>query len=166
MESETIRYVDGKDVRLTRPAGSIHLRAEIRGEQTVLDARVKRAFPMSRPNDYFSIQDGDGKEVAILRSREGLDLESSRRLDEELERRYFTPRIERIDLLKQEAGMWRFAVQTQRGPTEFYVRNWRDSAYEIVPNRWQIFSVDGARFEIPNLEALDAHSQRLMDQLL
>ncbi|MFX4470318.1 DUF1854 domain-containing protein, partial [Acinetobacter baumannii] len=81
--------------------------------------------------------------------------------DEELDRRYFTPHVSRIDALKQDAGMWRFDVQTQRGPAQFYVRNWRDNAHETAPGRWQIMSVDGARFEILNLEELDAKSQRL-----
>ena len=62
--------------------------------------------------------------------------------------------------------MWRFSVQTQRGPAEFFVRNWRDSAVEIATNRWQIMSVDGGRFEIENITRLDAGSLRLMDQLL
>ncbi|HEY0867813.1 MAG TPA: DUF1854 domain-containing protein, partial [Fimbriimonas sp.] len=61
---------------------------------------------------------------------------------------------------------WRFKVRTQRGPAEFYVRNWRDSAHEIQPNRWHINSVDGGRFEIRNLESLDVDSRRLMDQIL
>lgn len=83
----------------------------------------------------------------------------------ELDRRYFTPSIERIDDLKQEAGMWRFVVQTQRGATEFYVRNWRDSAFEVSPGRWQIVSVDGLRFEIPKVEDLDGRSQSRLDLL-
>jgi hypothetical protein len=57
-------------------------------------------------------------------------------------------------------------VRTQRGPSEFYVRNWRDSGFEISPNRWQIHSVDGGRYDIPDLGALDARSQKLMLQLL
>ena len=87
-------------------------------------------------------------------------------IDAHLDRRYFTPRILQIESLRQEAGMWRFVVETQRGRSEFFVRNWRDNAHEISPNRWHILSVDGGRYEIPNLEALDAQSRRLMDLLL
>jgi hypothetical protein len=84
----------------------------------------------------------------------------------ELDRRYFTPRILRIDFLKQDAGMWKFNVETQRGLAEFYVRNWRDSAHETGGGRWQISSVDGQRYEIQSVEALDARSQALLEQLL
>jgi len=161
-----IRYLDPADVRASQPEGGAHLRIELRDDRTVLSARLKRAFPLTDPNSYVSIQDGKGDEVGVLLSVDGLNKETRRLFDEQLDRRYFTPAIHKIDILRQEAGMWKFVVQTQRGPTEFFVRNWRDSAHEIAPNRWQINSVDGGRFEIPDLEAIDAGSRRLMDQLL
>lgn len=164
--SSSLRYLDPVGIRAVLPPGATHLRVEIVGDRTVLSARVKRTFPLSEPVRFLSIQDGAGKEVGILRTVEGLDPQSRILIEEQLDRRYFTPRIERIESLKQEAGMWRFAVTTQRGPVDFYVRNWRDSANEIAPNRWHIHSVDGGRFEIPDLEELDAVSRRLMDQLL
>ncbi|HRK21093.1 MAG TPA: DUF1854 domain-containing protein, partial [Fimbriimonadaceae bacterium] len=76
-----------------------------------------------------------------------------------------TPTIRAIDSLRQDGGMWLFKVQTQRGPAEFYVRNWRDSSAEISHNRFQIVSVDGQRFEIRDLNALDDRSQAALDQL-
>ena len=161
-----IRYVQGRALHATRPDGAIHLRLEVEDEFCIPNARVKRAFPLSRTTEFLSLQGGDGKEIAMLRDLAEVDEETRRLVEEELDRRYFTPRIERIDALKQDAGMWRFNVLTQRGPTEFYVRNWRDSAVEIAPNRWQIVSVDGGRFEIPDLSGLDAGSLRLVDQLL
>jgi hypothetical protein len=161
-----IRYVEGSALRATRPEGAIHLRLEFEGEFCIPNARVRRAFPLSTPQAFLSLQGVDGKEIAMLRNLDGIEPDSRRLLDEELDRRYFTPRIERIDVLRQEAGMWRFNVQTQRGAAEFFVRNWRDSAVEIAPGRWQIMSVDGGRFEILDLGKLDPSSQRLLDQLL
>ena len=161
-----IRYVEGRSLRATRPEGAIHLRLEIEDSLCIPNAKVRRAFPLSRPDGFLSLQGADGKEIAMLRGLDEVEPSSRRLLDEELDRRYFTPRIERIVGLRQDAGMWRFAVETQRGPAEFFVRNWRDSAVEIARDRWQIMSVDGGRFEIPNLGALDPGSLRLLDQLL
>jgi hypothetical protein len=158
--------VDASQVRATKPEGSAHLRVELVDDLVILHARVKRAFPLSKPREYLSLQTSDNKEVAVLRSMDGLDSDTMKLFESELDRRYFTPVITRIDILRQEAGMWRFVVETQRGMAEFYVRNWRDNAHEITLNRWQINSVDGGRFEIENLEALDKGSQNLMDQLL
>jgi hypothetical protein len=164
--AQTLRYIEPANVRATLPAGAAHLRIEIADEQTVLQAQVKRVFPLSEPNRYLQIQDGAGKEVGLLRTIEGLDPQTRELIEAQLDRRYFTPRIQQIEALKLDAGMWKFTVLTQRGPAEFFVRNWRDSAHEIAPNRWHIQSVDGGRFEITDLEALDVISRRLMDQLL
>lgn len=164
--ASTLRYLEPGQIRAWRPEGAVHLRIEIVGERSLLSAVVKRAFPLSQQTTYLSLQELGGKEVGILRTLEGLDPESRSVIEAHLDRRYFTPQITRIRELKQEAGMWRFAVDTQRGASDFFVRNWRDSAHEISPNRWHIHSVDGGRFEIVNLEAMDAQSHRLMDQLL
>lgn len=161
-----IRYVEGSQLTATRVPGSVALRLEIADDRCIPNARVRRAFPLSTPADYLSLQGADGKEIAMLRNLGGLSPETQRLLHEELDRRYFTPRIDRIEVLKAEAGMWRFKVDTQRGPAEFFVRNWRDSAVEITRNRWQIMSVDGGRFEILDITALDPVSLRLLDQLL
>jgi hypothetical protein len=161
-----LRYLASETVRAWRVPEAIHLRLEIRDDRTILSAVVKRAFPLTHPTDYLSVQDGGGKEVGILRTLDGLEPQSRREIEEHLDRRYFTPQIVTIRELKQDAGMWRFAVETQRGPAQFFVRNWRDNANEIAPNRWHIHAVDGGRFEIENLEALDVPSRRLMDQLL
>ena len=166
MTSKGIRYLEPNEVRAFKLEGAAHLRVEIVGEQTIIAARIKRSFPMSKPIEYLSIQTGDNKEVGILRTLDGLDPDSRALIEQELDRRYFTPQIRCIDGLKLEAGMWKFSVQTQRGPTDFYVRNWRDNAHELTVGRWQIQSVDGARFEIIDLEALDRTSRKFMDQLL
>jgi len=161
-----VRYLDSDEVKASRPNRAVHPRVQIADDFVVLAATLRRIFPLSHPDSYICIQDGAGKEVGVLRTMVGLEPSSDSIIREELDRRYFTPEIHQIEALKQEAGMWRFDVQTQRGATRFFVRNWRDNAHEISPNRWQILSVDGARFEISNLEALDAKSQRLLDQLL
>lgn len=164
--SSPVRYFEPHQLRAFRQPGAVHPRLEIIGEFVILSALIKRVFPLSNPTIYISILDGSGKEVGVLRTMDGLEPATLSIFQEELDRRYFTPQVDRIDALRSEAGMWRFDVQTQRGPTRFYVRNWRDSAHEITAGRWQILSVDGARFEILKLEDLDAKSQRLLDQLL
>ncbi len=166
MSSSPVRYFEPTQIRAFRSSGAVHPRVEIIDEFVILSAQIKRIFPLSNPDVYLSILDGAGKEMGVLRTVNGLDSKTASVFSEELDRRYFTPRVDRIDSLKQEAGMWRFNVQTQRGPAEFYVRNWRDNAHEITPGRWQILSVDGARFEILKADDLDSKSQKLLDQLL
>lgn len=165
MNSDDLRFIDAAKVRAYRPPGAAHPRVEIEGDRTILAARIKRAFPLSAPTGHVSLQDGAGKEIGLMSSIEGLDPESKAQFEDELNRRYFTPQIRAILSLKQDAGMWRFLVRTQRGETTFFVRNWRDSAIEIQPFRWLIQSVDGQRFEIKSLDELDKQSRNLMELL-
>ncbi len=162
----TYRALKGSGVRAWRPDGATHMRFEVIDDRVVLSARIRRLFPLSHPDIHLAIQDREGNEVGILESFEGLDADSRRIIEEDLERRYFTPILSRLDEVESQKGMWRFAGQTQRGPAEFWVRNWRDSSHELSPNRWQILSVEGQRYEIEDLEALDDRSQRLLEQLL
>ena len=158
-------YLTADQVRVYPVAGAVHPRVEIVDDRCVLAAQFKRAFPLSHPDKFIAIQDQSEHEVGILESLEGMAAAEREVVLNELDRRYFTPTVQKIDELRQDAGMWKFVVQTQRGPAEFYVRNWRDSAHEASPGRWQIHSVDGLRFEIRQVEELDERSQNLLEQL-
>ena len=163
---DELRFLDPGTVRASLPEGSSHLRIEIEGERCILHGSVRRAFPLTDPSEYLSVQEEGGKPVGLLRSMDGLDDHTKALIRADLDRRYFSPCITRIESLRPDASMWRFQVQTTRGPILFYVRNWRDSAHEVAPNRWFIQAVDGQRFEIRDMEALDAKSRSFLDQLL
>jgi hypothetical protein len=163
--STAARYLDPQKLKIWLPEGSARLRVEIDGEQSILSAVVRQCFPQSGAGAFLSIQDGAGKEIGILKSIDQIDQHSRQLLQRELDRRYYTPKISEVNVLRQEAGMWYFEVETQRGHVSFYVRNWRDSSHEIQPGRLQIHSVDGQRFEIPDFGALNARSQSLLEQL-
>lgn len=162
----TYRELQGSDIRAWRPPGATHLRVQIADERVILSARIRRLFPLSSPDKHLSIQDREGTEAGIVNGFEGMDSESRKLIEEDLDRRYFTPILEQLDEVEQQKGMWRFAGKTQRGSVEFYVRNWRDSSHELTPNRWHILSVEGQRYEIEDLDKLDDKSQRLLEQLL
>ncbi|HLO97742.1 MAG TPA: DUF1854 domain-containing protein [Fimbriimonas sp.] len=161
----TSTYLQSSDVKLTKAVDSVFITCSIAG--TVHEnVHLLRAFPLSSPNEYISVRDKEDKELGVIEKLEGMDPDSRKVADEELTRRYFTPAITKIKALKNDASMWWFDVETSRGPSDFYVRNWRDNAHELTPGRWQITSVDGGRYEILNLDELDDRSQILIEQLL
>lgn len=165
MSAGKLLFLEPDSVRFWRLDSSATVRCEVLSERCVLDARVRRAFPLSHPEAYVSVEDGAGKEIGILRSLEGLDPDSRAVIDQELDRRYFTPTILEITKLWQEGGIWTFHVRTQRGEATFYVRNWRDSAHEIQPGRWQIRSIDSQRYDIRSFDDLDERSKMLLEQV-
>lgn len=152
-------------MRLTQRPGSLFLDCVIGGE-VFPNIHLVRAFPLSEPRQMISIRDAENKEYGVIETIADLDDESRKLAEEELDRRYFTPAITKINSLKNDASMWKFDVETTRGHSDFYVRNWRDNAHELTSGRWQITSVDGGRYEILNLDALDDKSQILIEQLL
>ncbi len=161
----TLNYLAGNEVHLRRRENSLFLDCHI-GDEVFLDVHLVRAFPLSEPRQMISIRDSENKEYGIIESLDSLDAESKALAEEELDRRYFTPAITKINSLKNDASMWKFDVETTRGHSDFYVRNWRDNAHELTSGRWQITSVDGGRYEILNLDDLDEKSQILIEQLL
>ena len=85
---------------------------------------------------------------------------------EEIEQRYMTAIIKRVDSLKSEFGVSYWEVQTDRGNREFVVRNVSESAQWITDRRLLLIDVDGNRFEISNLEVLDKKSRGLIEMVL
>ena len=160
------RFLDPSKVRVRLPADNAGAVVQVEGEDAVPNVQFRKLLPLSDPGTYVAIQDADKKEVGILKTLDGMDAESKGVVERMLDRQYFTPKVLTIKSLKPEGGMWHFIVETSRGPADYYVRNWRDSAHEISANRWLVHSVDGQRFEIPRVDDLDANSQNLMDQVL
>jgi len=160
-----LRYLEENTVRLNlRSPDAVRADLELAGDR-IEGVQAVRCFPLTIPQEYVALLDAAGNEIGILRHPERLDPESRRVLEALLERRYFTPRIQRIDKLQQEASLWRWEVITDHGRVGFYIRGIRDSIHEVAPGRWQIYSVDGQRFEIPDLEALDPRSRNLFEGL-
>ena len=160
------RYLDPAKVRVTLPAEDAGPRVELQDELAVPNAQFRLLLPLSDPKTFIAIQDAAKKEIGVLKSLDGMDSASRAIVERLIDHQYFTPQVSTITSLKPEGGMWHFKVETSRGPAEYYVRNWRDSAHEISANRWLVHSVDGQRFEIPKVDEMDVQSQNLMDQVL
>ncbi len=160
-----VRFLNPAEISLQFPPGAVHPRLTIQGDRTLLHARLFRCFPLTSPDAFISIQDESGRELGIMKDLAGLDPDSRKALDEYMDRRYFTPIIEKITALTQEASMWRWEVSTQRGISQFYIRGVRDSVHEVAPKRWQVVSIDGQRYEIRNFDELDAKSRDLFESL-
>lgn len=160
-----LRYLEPENLKVWFPTEAVRPACEIENELCTPQAQFRWCFPLTNRTGYLSICDGAGKEVGILRTLDGLDAASRAIVERELETVYFTPQISKIRALKQEASMWKWDVDTQRGPISFYLRGVRDSVHEVAPGRWQVYSVDGQRYEIRNFDELDAKTQHLFESL-
>ena len=85
---------------------------------------------------------------------------------EELEKRYLTSYVERINHLRNEYGVSYWDVDTDRGQREFVAKNVAENAQWLGEGRLFLVDVDGNRFEIPNVQALDRRSQSFIELVL
>ena len=68
--------------------------------------------------------------------------------------------------MRNEFGTSYWEVDTNRGPREFVVQNVAENAQWLGDHRLLIIDVDGNRFEIPRLDALDKKSLAFVEQVL
>ena len=74
--------------------------------------------------------------------------------------------ILRVESAKERFGTVEWTVRTDRGPRSFTTRHLRDEATNPSPGRHLIADVDGGRYDVPDISALDAASQAMLMQHL
>ncbi|HZO88014.1 MAG TPA: DUF1854 domain-containing protein [Chthonomonadaceae bacterium] len=151
-----LRIFDPKRIRLFRVAGVTRLTWE--NERSWTKVSVARAFPLSDPDHYMGFLDGAGKDIGLIVDPGQLDPDSRRVMEEELDKRYFVPVVERVLSVKEEFGTVYWRVETDRGEKELIVRNMRDNIQELSASRIILTDVDGNRFEFPDINKLDSRS--------
>ena len=135
------------------------------GEEDVVDVRIRRAFPWSKPSHYISIRNSEGKELLMIEDLSALDPVKRRFVDDALAEVSFVPRIERIESIDMKFGHQQWSVITDRGPASFRVQEREDIRF-LNDGRFRIKDADGNIFELPRLDALDPHSQRELEPLM
>ncbi len=160
-----LRRLDPSQVRLRRGlAGDLLALLE---DRCLLRAQLMRAFPLSQPAAWVALRQADGTEVGLLPGLDGLDAESRHLAEEELRLRYFTPRVTAILDLRDElqggrSGGVVWDLMTDRGPARLHMPNTNEHIQPLGGGRLLLTDRMGQRFEIADLDALDASSRRLL----
>ena len=153
----TPRYLDPAELTLTRSeVGTARL--EIREEACYLRVVVRRLMPLSKPDSYISLAADEDTEIGILVNPSELTSESQKILSEELDKRYFTPTIQKVYRVKEQFGIHEWEVETERGRITFSVRGLNQNIKQVPPARLFVTDVRGNRYDIPDYRKLDAQS--------
>jgi hypothetical protein len=67
--------------------------------------------------------------------------------------------IQRILRVKERFGTVDWEVETDRGFRTFSMRSIRENVHQPSPGRYLLSDVEGNRYDVPDLSALDAASQ-------
>lgn len=125
---------------------------------------LHRAFPFDRPYEYISVSDENGEIGIIFDISEFTD--SAQILRDELEEKYFAPKIKKVLSVKERFGYSYWKVICDRGNYDFTVKDTFKSIIHVSESRVFILDVDSNRFEIESLAALDRNSFRKIELYL
>jgi len=135
----------------------------------------RRALPVGQPGAYISVADAENKEIGILREVAALPGEQLKIVTAELDRRYYCPLVLEIKSVKDKLGYVYMELRIQgagsEGEGKTYDRNCaikdvNKNIRMLDENRLILFDVDGNRYLVPSLAALDKKSLKRLEPYL
>jgi len=127
---------------------------------------LQRLFPFQLLNEYISVLDKEENEVGIIRNIEDINNDDAELVKNELNKKYFIPKIKKILLIKENFGFSYWKCETDVGDMSFSLQDTFKSIIKITNDRVYILDVNGMRYEIESLEALDKNSFRKIELYL
>jgi Domain of unknown function (DUF1854) len=158
--------LQGENVLLFRTGGDA-IRATINDsnlgtERTYLRVQIARAFPLMMADKWIGLRDGKDNDIGMLETLEGMDANSLRIIQAELERRYFIPQVQKVLSVKEEFGVVTWQVETDKGPKTYLIQDLRGSTQSISANRVLMTDREGNRFEFPDLSQMDMKTLQML----
>ena len=124
-----------------------------------------RQFPFELQWEFISVLNAESEEIGIIRDVE-LFGENAVLLREELKRRYYSPVIKKILSVKERYGFSYWKVMTEEGEVSFTLHDTYRSIIHASEDRVLMLDVNGNRFEIPSVGALDKKSYKKIELYL
>jgi hypothetical protein len=120
-----------------------------------------RLFPYTVDDGPISMVDARGKEVVLLDGFAVLPANVSDLIRAHLARREFLTTIQRVVSSSSSGIPTDWLLETNRGPLSIRIRD--EDAFRTLPRGELLITDDsGARFLVPSIEALDAHSRAIV----
>ena len=130
------------------------------------NVKIRQAFPLSFENRYITFFDQEDEYLGLVAEPSSCDESTFRIIRDEIEWRYFRPRITRVAEMEGRGGTSIFSVETDRGAVKIPMRDLREGMMELSSGRILITDEHGNRYEIPDLDRLDRRSRRLIRRLI
>jgi len=127
---------------------------------------LHRAFPFDDPYCYISVLDKDLKEIGLIKRIDDFPEDIAFILKNELTRKYYAPKVEKIISVKERYGFSYWKVITDAGEMTFTLQDTYRSILKVGNGRVFIIDMDGNRYEIPNVEDLEFASYRKIELYL
>ena len=125
---------------------------------------LQRAFPYENPFEYISVLNSEQEEICMIRKVD--DIESRDLIVAELEAKYYEPTITKINELKDDMGFSHWDIETENGNRCFIVRDTHGSIAHVSETYFYVTDIDGNRYKIPDITALDKKSYKKIELFL
>jgi len=142
------------------------LRLTVADDRSYPTVKPVWAAPLTHPGRWLALLDGKGNEIVMIANPSTLPAESEAAVREELRRRYLTAEVRAVTHVRQEFGATYWNVDTDRGPRDLVTQNLQENVVRLTENHLLLLDVDGSRFEITDVAALDARSRHYIETVL
>ena len=162
-----IEYLTKSDAEFSENGGMITMKLTKDGEtKDVGRVFLHRCFPHETENGFISVLDREGNELGLIRDAGDFGEEVKALIERELGRRYRVFIIKKIKSVNERYGYSYWKAEDDSGEFEFTVRDTYRSITKIDDDRIYISDIDGNRYEIPSLSALDRKSFKRIELYL
>lgn len=146
-EITDIIYLTEKDIRFYETNGKL-----LGAETKSYNGRVNlyRIFPVSYENEYISVRDSNLCEIGIIKKLSDFPDAQKTLALQELNRRYFTPKITKVIDAKQEFGNFFWHVETTAGERKFSMRDLANNIIRTKDRGIILVDMDGSRYALEN----------------
>lgn len=124
-----------------------------------------RAFPLQAPEQFVAFMSLEGKEVAWVDELSALPQDTRDLITHEIASREMMPVIERIVSVSTLSTPSTWDVATDRGATKLILKGEEDIR-RLTGSTLIITDSHGLRFILPDMQALDKNSRRILDRFL
>jgi len=157
-----LNYIQGPEVRFTLK-DKIFIDVEVFGSDEKYEGLLPhRLFPISGHDKYISLVDDNGDEKLIVRNIDDLLPESKQVLQQALKEFYRIPKITKFVKREEKFLIWMWTCDTDMGTVTFEIRNSFASIKTLYDGRILIKDGSDNLYEIPDLNALDKRSIKLL----
>ena len=125
-----------------------------------------RCFPFETPDEYISVLSKEGREYAMIRDLAEMPAEAQEIIRAELDRKYLCPTVTKIKSLKEKLGYSFWEVETDKGDMSFSMHDTYRNIARVGDGMLIINDVDGNRYRIDDVAALDRKSFKKIELYL
>ena len=167
-DAARIIRLDSANASFEMKNGFLTLTVTDNGEEKRYDrVFLHRAFPHELLWEYISVLGEESREVGLIYNIEDFNAEMASLLKTELERKYYSPTILEINSVKERYGFSYWKVKLEDGRNLSFTM--RDTFRNIVHTGEDsaiLIDVDGNRYSIKEISALDRKSYRRIELYL